>query len=110
MSEHRKFISASKTIAFDLEHRRKIKFNISQYSNAFDRGLNNYTNIEDGKNLISAIKEYSLENLPDLLEEFEKNALKNGIKVIWASDGKEARKEIKAILKHHNVELLVKSK
>jgi L-lactate dehydrogenase complex protein LldF len=110
MSEHRKFISASKNIAFDLEHRRKIKFNIAQYSNAFDRGLNNYSNIEDGKNLISAIKEYSLENLPDLLEEFEKNAIKNGIKVIWASDGKEARKEIKAILKKHNVELLVKSK
>jgi L-lactate dehydrogenase complex protein LldF len=110
MSEHRKFILASKNIAFDTEHRRKIKFNISQYSNAFERGMNNYSNIENGKNLISAIKGYSLENLPDLLDEFEKNAVRNGIKVIWATDGREAKKKIEEIFNQHNIKLVVKSK
>lgn len=110
MSEHDKFVSACKNISYDLEHRRKIKFNIFQYSKAFDRGLNNYSNIEDGRNFISAVKGYSLDNLPDLLEEFERNAQHNGIRVIWAKDGNEARKRIKEIFRQHNVELVVKSK
>ena len=49
------------------------------------------------------IKRRALANLPDLLEEAEKNLLKNGFKVLWAKDAAEANilidKFIKCILK-----------
>ena len=49
-------------------------------------------------------------NLAAYLEEFEKNAVKNGIEVIWARDGKEAISEILKILNENKAKLLVKSK
>jgi L-lactate dehydrogenase complex protein LldF len=56
------------------------------------------------------IKRRTLENLPQLLLQAEKNLLKNGFKVLWAKDADEANQLILEIAKKHRVKLAVKSK
>ncbi len=58
----------------------------------------------------SQIKNNVLSNLSAYLEQFEINALANGITVHWAADAKEHNEIIHSILKKHQVERMVKSK
>jgi len=58
----------------------------------------------------SQIKDNVLSNLHDYLQEFEKNAIKNGITVHWASDDKEHNQIVHQILKGHQIDRIVKSK
>lgn len=56
------------------------------------------------------IKMYSTSHLPELIEEFEKNATANGCHVHFAKDADEYRRIIERILKDHGVKKMVKSK
>ncbi|QDU06681.1 lactate utilization protein B [Gimesia aquarii] len=58
----------------------------------------------------SKIKSYVVSHLPDLLEEFEKNAKAKGVHVHWARDAKEHNEIVHSILKQHQVKRVVKSK
>jgi L-lactate dehydrogenase complex protein LldF len=97
-------------IAFDKKHRRTINFNISRYNEAVRRGKLRYRNIDLAKERASYIKSKVVANLPGYLEEFEKNALRNGIQVVWARNSDEAVSGILKILKENQARLLVKSK
>ncbi|MDA3927545.1 MAG: lactate utilization protein B [Prolixibacteraceae bacterium] len=110
MNAHRQFIQASKKKAFDIEHRNKLKYNISQYEKSFKKGLSNYDNIELAKEFISTTKGRAVENLSELLIRFENNIASRGTHVIWAFDKKEALSEIDKILQKHQVKMVVKSK
>ncbi|MDF2159154.1 lactate utilization protein B [Algoriphagus sp. CAU 1675] len=65
---------------------------------------------ESLRNLASQIKDNVLSNLDNYLEEFEKNALKNGIQVHWAKDAEEHNAIVLKILKEKNCPAIVKSK
>jgi L-lactate dehydrogenase complex protein LldF len=65
---------------------------------------------ENLRNTGSEIKSYVLDNLHDLLLEFEKNAVANGIQVHWAADAEEHNQIVHGILAKHGVKKLVKSK
>ncbi len=110
MSKEKNIFLKDSNIAFDKKHRRTINFNISKYDEAVKRGKLRYTNIELAKKRASYIKGMVVAHLADYLEEFEKNAQKNGIQVIWARNGDEAITEINKILKENEARLLVKSK
>jgi L-lactate dehydrogenase complex protein LldF len=58
----------------------------------------------------SKIKKHTTLNLYNYLQEFEKNAQKNGITVHWAKDDKEHNEIVYKILKSHNAKNIVKSK
>ncbi len=58
----------------------------------------------------SNIKAHTITHLDIYLEEFEKNAIKNGIKVHWAKDAKEHNKIVEKILKEKKAKKIVKSK
>jgi len=58
----------------------------------------------------SHIKEEALANLDTLLEQFEKEAVKNGAKVLWAADAEEFNHHILGIIRHHKAVNVVKSK
>lgn len=104
------FKKASENIAFDLTHRKKIHFNISKYNAAVDRGNLRYNDKEFAKKLAANKKRTALENLPELLLEFEKNFTRNGGVVLWAENSKEAISYISTILKENNAKLVIKSK
>ena len=58
----------------------------------------------------SNIKAHTISHLDSYLEEFEKNALNNGIKVYWAADAKEHNQIVKKILEQKRAKKIVKSK
>lgn len=58
----------------------------------------------------SQIKNNVLSNLSQYLQEFEKNAIANGIIVHWAADAAEHNQIVHEILKKHKVDRMVKSK
>ncbi|WP_298750315.1 lactate utilization protein B [uncultured Arcobacter sp.] len=58
----------------------------------------------------NSIKTHTMHKLDFYLEEFEKNAIKKGIKVHWAKDAQEHNKIVHEILSSHKVTKLVKSK
>ena len=62
------------------------------------------------REVASNIKAHTITHLDSYLEEFEANALKNGIKVHWAADAKEHNQIVESILKKHKVKKIVKSK
>jgi L-lactate dehydrogenase complex protein LldF len=65
---------------------------------------------QDLRALASAIKEHTLSNLAHYLEEFERNAVKNGAHVHWAIDAAEHNQIVCDILKSRKARTLVKAK
>jgi L-lactate dehydrogenase complex protein LldF len=74
-----------------------------------DRAAFQIPEFQELRNLGSAIKDHTLSNLDKYLEEFEQNAIKNGVKVHWASDGEEHNRIVLDIMKGHG-KAFVKSK
>ena len=58
----------------------------------------------------SQIKKHTITHLADYLEQFEQNAVKNGVHVHWAADAKEYNAIVLDLLKSHGVKKVVKSK
>jgi L-lactate dehydrogenase complex protein LldF len=109
-SQAKKFSREAKNIAFDLKHRQTIKFNISKYDAAVEKGRLRYHNLQNGKDRIAHLKRMMLANWDNYLVMFEKQALQNGIEVLWAQDTLEATQCVKTILEESKAKLLVKSK
>ena len=65
---------------------------------------------EDLREQASQIKNFTLDNLGELLVQFEQNAIQNGIKVHWAADAKEHNQIVHSIIAKKGVTQLVKSK
>lgn len=62
------------------------------------------------RELASGIKDHTLSKLDVYLEEFEKKATENGIKVHWAVDAQAHNEKVFEILSDHGVKRIVKSK
>ncbi|MFC2111507.1 LutB/LldF family L-lactate oxidation iron-sulfur protein [Bacteroidota bacterium] len=107
---YKKFIKDTNKIPFDLVHRNKIKFNISKYYAAVNKGMPQYDDLEKAKNRASKLKRNVINNLDKYLVEFESNFQANGGKVIWAQDSKEAINAVKKIIRKYDAKLIVKSK
>jgi len=104
------FVKESNKIPFDLEHRRKINFNISRYDQAVQRGKKQFSQLELAKQRAANVKHKVIENLERYLSDFESNFIKKGGKVIWAQNAAEAVAEVLKIMHKHHAGLVVKSK
>ncbi len=71
---------------------------------------NRYYDWEGLRELGKEIKQRALSNLPNLLETFEKNAQRQGIKIHWAKDSNEANNIIYNLAKEKNVDTILKGK
>ncbi len=107
---HNDFIKASKAKAFDLDHRKKINYNIARYNEKVSLGMKQYKDLELARKRAGNIKYKVLNELDKYLIEFESNFEKHGGKIIWAQNEKEAIKEILALLKKRKVTSVVKTK
>ena len=111
MSENAQTFIAKSTIkAADLEHRRKINFNIGRYNAVVPKGKEQFADVNLAKELAKNIKWLAIETLGQQLETFELNFTKRGGKVIWAEDTQQAIEAILNICKAKNCKKLVKSK
>ena len=104
------FIAKSTIKSADIEHRRKINFNIGKYNAVVPIGKLQFVQLENTKERAKNIKWHALETLDKQLETFEKKFTNRGGKVIWAEDATQAIKEILLICKAKDCKVLVKSK
>ena len=104
------FIAKSSVKAADLEHRRKINFNIGKYNSKVPEGKEQFADVHLVRERAKNIKWRAIETLDQQLEEFELNFTKRGGKVIWAENSEQAIAEILAICTAKNCKKLVKSK
>ena len=111
MSEHSSSFMAKSTIkAADLEHRRKVHFNISRYNATVPLGKAQFSDVHLAREKAKNLKWRAIERLDERLEEFEAHLTKRGGKVIWAEDAQQALDEVMAICKAKNCKTIVKSK
>jgi L-lactate dehydrogenase complex protein LldF len=104
------FIARSTVKAEDLEHRKKINFNIGRYNAVVPQGKQQFAELNLARERAKNIKWRALEILDQQLEEFESSFTKRGGKVIWAENTAQCLKEILAICKGKNCRSIVKSK
>jgi L-lactate dehydrogenase complex protein LldF len=105
-----KFKNDAEQKSFDLKHRATIDFNILRYDEAVNEGLKQYKDFELAKNRAAFIKNKAIDDLENQLLKFESNFSRNGGKIIWAKDGKEALKSIVNVLNKAKAKRVVKSK
>jgi L-lactate dehydrogenase complex protein LldF len=104
------FLADSEQKAFDLEHRRKIRFNIGKYNAAVQTGMTWYHDHELARERASYLKSQVINNLEQYLLEFERNFTARGGKVIWAQDANDALREIGKIMARRKAKTVVKAK
>lgn len=104
------FIAKSTVKAADMEHRRKINFNIDRYNAVVPAGKAQFDDLMAARELAKNTKWNAIEHLDVMLEQFEKNISARGAKVIWAETAEEALNEIGKICKAKNCKTVVKSK
>ena len=110
MSYFDDFLKDAESKSFDVEHRRKINFNIGKYNTAVQKGLTQYEDHELARERASFIKTHTIENLAHYLVEFETNFKKRGGNVLWASDRKDVITHLLKIFQRKSPQLVVKSK
>ncbi len=104
------FLAKSTVKAADLDHRRKINFNIGKYNAVVPIGKQQFTDLMAARELAKNKKWDAIENLDKYLLEFEQKITARGAKVLWAETGDQALDYIGAICKQANCKTLVKSK
>lgn len=75
-----------------------------------DKAANQVPEWEILRDLASQIKEHTLSQLDEYLEQFEANAKRNGVHVHWAADAAEHNQIVYEILRKHDAVNVVKSK
>ena len=104
------FMAKSSVKAADLDHRRKINFNISKYNAVVPQGKKQFIDVDSVRMKAKNIKWRAIETLDRQLEDFEKHFSQRGGKVIWAETVEDARQAIGNICKKKNCRSVVKSK
>ncbi len=111
MTEQQKiFLAKSDIKAHDLEHKRKVAFNIQKYNDSVVKGKQQFANLEVARMRAKNVKWKTIENLDKYLEQFEKNFTANGGKLIWAETAEEALQAILQICREKNTTQVVKAK
>jgi len=104
------FLIDSTTKAEDLDHRKKINFNIGKYNAVVPAGKSQFSDLETARERAKNVKWKVMERLDKYLEQFEQNFTRNGGKIIWAENTEQAQQAILKICQEKNCKSLVKSK
>ena len=104
------FLAKSEVKAHDLEHKRKVAFNIQKYNDSVVKGKHQFANLDMARRKAKNIKWRTIESLDTYLEQFEKNFTQNGGKVIWAETAEEALDAVLQICREKDARQVVKAK
>ena len=105
-----KFLAQAQEKADDPQHRKTMNFNLQRYHQQVARGQKQFADLDKARKLAKNIKWYALEELPNLLLEFETQFQNQGGKIIWAEDAEQALAAIREIAQNHQAKSIVKSK
>ena len=104
------FDTKSSAKAVDLEHRRKLNFNISKYNAVVPKGKAQFPDLTRVRELAKNKKWEAIEHLDLYLTQFEDQITKRGAKVFWAEDSEQALNFIGDLCKEKQCKSVVKSK
>jgi L-lactate dehydrogenase complex protein LldF len=104
------FQSDAERKAFDLEHRRKIRFNIGKYDAAVSAGMQLYEQHDLARSRAAYLKAGVLEKLDEYLLQFEAAFTARGGRVVWAQNAQEALDEIGRLTEARQARTVVKAK
>ena len=104
------FLAKSGVKAHDLEHKRKLAFNIQKYNDTVVKGKQQFANLDLARKKAKNVKWKTIENLDKYLVEFEKNFTQRGGKVIWAENADEALQAVLQICNDKGTKQVVKAK
>ena len=104
------FNAKSKAKAVDLDHRKKISFNIGKYNAVVPKGKEQFKDLARVRELAKNRKWEAIEHLDLYLTQFEDQITKRGAKVFWAEDSEQALSFIGDLCKEKECKTLVKSK
>ncbi|MCH2023689.1 MAG: LutB/LldF family L-lactate oxidation iron-sulfur protein [Saprospiraceae bacterium] len=104
------FLEKSEEKAFSKEHRKRINTNMVKYHEKVASGKKQFKDLKAARETAKNIKAFTMQKLPELLEEFEKNFKARGGKVIWAENIEQAQNAILKILRQKAAKAVVKSK
>lgn len=95
-----------------LKDRYSCKFLDGMYSKVKERlkSMESFPDPDAARQLGSSIRAEAVVRLPELLEEFEKNATARGATVIWARDAAEANQFIVELARKNNIAYVTKGK
>lgn len=111
MNQLNQFLKLSSGKAEDTVHRAKILKAVSMHDSKVEAmKLEQFSNWQSARDSAAEIKDFVLDNLPDLLEQFEQNISASGATVLWARDAEEARNYILDIAREHEARKIIKSK
>lgn len=109
-TEQTQFLAKSMVKAGDLDHKRKLAFNIDKYNDSVKKGKQQFAELSLAREKAKNIKWKTIEHLDQYLEQFEKQATANGCKVIWAETAADALEAVLEICESRNAKQVVKSK
>ena len=104
------FDTKSSEKAVDLEHRRKLNFNISKYNAVVPKGKAQFPDLTRVRELAKNKKWEAIEHLDLYLTQFEDQITKRGAKVFWAEDSEQSLNFIGDLCKEKQCKSVVKSK
>src|SRR5580658_6000358 len=104
------FIARSTIKAEDLDHRKKINFNIGRYNAVVPQGKQQFADLNLARERAKNIKWRAIETLDKQLEDFESVFTKHGGRVIWAETAAQALEAVRTICKDKTCRTIVKSK
>jgi len=104
------FLTKSNAKAVDLEHRKKINFNIGKYNAVVPKGKEQFTDLERVREMAKNRKWEAIEHLDTYLLQFEEQLTKRGGQVLWAEDAEQALNFIGEICAEKKCRSIVKSK
>jgi L-lactate dehydrogenase complex protein LldF len=104
------FIAKSTVKTADLEHRRKINYNIRKYNAVVPQGKSQFADVHLTRERAKNLKWRAIETLDKQLEAFESAISRRGAKVIWAENADQAKDAILKICKEKMCHTIVKSK
>src|ERR1700753_4367355 len=83
------FIARSTVKAEDMDHRKKINFNIGRDNTAVPQGKQQFAELNLARERAKNIKWRALETLDQQLEDFESAFTKRGGRGLWAGNSKQ---------------------
>lgn len=110
MAAKENFRKTIETKAFDFTNIKRLGNYLDKYAAASATGKEQFKNLALARNRAGHLRQKAIDNLDKYLLEFEANATRQGIKILWAPDAADAQKEIDNLLQQHKIKKVVKSK
>ncbi len=107
---HATFLAKSEIKAHDLEHKRKLAWNIQKYADTVVKGKQQFSDLDLARRKAKNVKWDAIEHLDRYLEQFEEAFTARGGTVIWARDAEEANEAVLKICEERSARQVVKSK